>query len=71
MTTVLSRKGEIVLPGVIRRQLHLQPGDHFEVFAEGEATVTLRRVSHPANYGLVDLLLACPSTFEIGPRNRN
>jgi len=68
MTTVLSQKGQIVLPVPVREQLHLLPGDDFEVAVEDEDTITLRRISHPANRGLVDLLLACPSPFTIPPR---
>ena len=68
MTTVLSQKGQIVLPVPVREQLHLSPGDDFEVAVEDEDTITLRRVSQPANRGLVDLLLACPSPFTIPPR---
>ncbi len=68
MTTVLSPKGQIVLPASVRKALKLSPGDDFEVAIEDEDTITLRRVSRPANHGLVDLLLACPSTFEIPPR---
>ncbi len=68
MTTVLSQKGQIVLPVPIRQKLHLAAGDDFEVAIEDEDTITLRRISHPANRGLVDLLLACPSPFEIPAR---
>ena len=68
MTTVLSRKGQIVLPVPIRQKLHLAAGDDFEVAIEDEDTITLRRISHPVNRGLVDLLLACPSPFEIPAR---
>jgi AbrB family looped-hinge helix DNA binding protein len=68
VTTVLSQKGQIVLPVPVRQQLHLEPGDDFEVAVEDEDTITLRRVSHPANRGLVNLLLACPSAFEIPQR---
>jgi AbrB family looped-hinge helix DNA binding protein len=71
MTTVLSQKGQIVLPGVIREQLHLQAGDDFEVTIEDEDTITLRRITQPANRGLVDLLLACPSPFEIPDREKD
>ena len=71
MTTVLSQKGQIVLPGVIREQLHLQAGDDFEVSIEDEDTITLRRISQPANRGLVDLLLACPGPFEIADREKD
>jgi AbrB family looped-hinge helix DNA binding protein len=68
MTTILSQKGQIVLPGAIREQLHLQAGDDFEVTIEDEDTITLRRIAQPANRGLVDLLLACPASFEIPAR---
>ena len=71
MTTVLSQKGQIVLPGVIREQLHLQAGDDFEVTIEDEDTITLRRITQPANRGLVDLLLACPAPFEIPERDKD
>jgi AbrB family looped-hinge helix DNA binding protein len=68
MTTVLSKKGQIVLPVPVRQQLNLSPGDDFEVVIEDEDTITLRRISQPANRGLVDLLLACPSPFDIPAR---
>jgi len=68
MTTVLSQKGQIVLPIPVRQKLHLSPGDDFEVTIEDGETITLRRVSQPANRGLVDLLLACPSSFTIPKR---
>ena len=69
MTTVLSQKGQVVLPGPVRKKMHLHAGDDFEVSVEDEDTITLRRVTQPANRGLVDLLLACPSAFEIPPRD--
>ena len=71
MTTILSQKGQIVLPGVIRDQLQLQPGDDFEVTVEDEDTITLRRITHPANRGLVDLLLSCPASFEVPDREKD
>ena len=71
MTTVLSQKGQIVLPGVVRQQLQLQAGDDFEITIEDEDTIILRRISHPANRGLVDLLLSCPGSFEIPARDKD
>lgn len=71
MTTVLSQKGQIVLPGSIRQRLELQAGDDFEVTVEDDDTITLRRINHPANRGLVDLLLECPSPFEVPPRDED
>ena len=69
MTAVLSNKGQIILPVPVRQQLHLSPGDDFEVEVEDGDTITLRRVAQPANRGLVDLLLACPSPFEVPSRS--
>ena len=69
MTTVLSQKGQVVLPGPVRAKMHLHAGDDFEVSIEDEDTITLRRITQPANRGLVDLLLACPSAFEIPTRD--
>lgn len=71
MTTILSQKGQIVLPGAIREQLHLKSGDDFEVSVGDEDTITLWRVTHPANRGLVDLLLACPAPFGIPDRDKD
>ena len=71
MTTVLSQKGQLVLPVPIREQLNLSPGDDFEVAVEDDDTITLRRISQPANRGLVKLLLACPAPFTIPARARD
>lgn len=71
MTTVLSQKGQLVLPVPIREQLKLSPGDDFEVAVEDDDTITLRRISQPANRGLVKLLLACPAPFNIPARARD
>lgn len=70
MTTVLSKKGQIVLPNSVRESMHLVPGQDFEVFIDDEDTITLR-IAHPANHGLVDLLLACPAPFDLPPRERD
>ena len=71
MTTVLSRKGQIVLPGAVREMLALQPGDDFEVTVEDDETISLRRINRPANQGLVDLMLACPAAFKVPARERD
>jgi AbrB family looped-hinge helix DNA binding protein len=39
MVTKISAKGQVVLPGPIRRRLGLQPGDPLEVKAEGDRIV--------------------------------
>ncbi len=68
MTTVLSKKGQIVLPSAVREQLHLEPGQDFEVFVDDDDTILLRRISRRPNEGLIDLLQACPYPFEPPPR---
>lgn len=71
MTTVMSPKGHIALPAAIREELHLSPGDDFEIEIEDAETITLRRISKPANHGLIDLLLACPAEFELPDRDKD
>lgn len=71
MTTVLSQKGQIVLPSAVRQQMRLEPGQDFEVFIDDEDTITLRRINRPPNGGLVDHLLACPYPFEVPSRPRD
>lgn len=68
MTTVLSKKGQIVLPNAVREKLGLEPGDDFEVIVEDDDTITLRRVSSPPNRGLVKHLLSNPGPLEIPAR---
>jgi len=68
MTTVLSQKGQVVLPLAVRERLRLTPGEDFEVSVEDEDTIVLRRVTQPANRGLIDHLLACPVPFVIPDR---
>jgi antitoxin component of MazEF toxin-antitoxin module len=68
MTTALSKKCQISLPEPVLEQLHLVPGEDFEICVEDNDTITLHRVSQPANRGLVDLLLASRAQFEIPPR---
>jgi AbrB family looped-hinge helix DNA binding protein len=71
MTTVLSKKGQIVLPSAVREQLHLEPGQDFEVLVDDDDTILLRRISRRPNQGLIDHLLACPYPFEIPPRAKD
>ena len=71
MTTVLSQKGQIVLPSPVRERLHLVAGQDFEVLIEDEDTILLRRISRHPNEGLVDHLLSCPFPFEVPPRSKD
>ena len=60
MRTVVSSKGQIVLPASIRRLDGIKPGQQFEVerIDRGEYRLILREP--PPNEGLTDWLLACP-----------
>jgi AbrB family looped-hinge helix DNA binding protein len=68
MTTILSKKGQIVLPSAVRESLDLKVGDDFEVLIEDDETIRLRRISRPPNAGLVRHLFDCPHPFEIPAR---
>ena len=70
MTTVLSQKGQLVLPASVRERLELRPGDDFEIFIEDDDTILVKRVSRPPNSGLVDLLLSAPGELDIPARSR-
>ena len=71
MTTVLSKKGQIVLPAAVREKLDLNPGDDFEVLVEDDGTIRLRRISRPPNAGLVQHIFSCPYPFEVPERQRD
>jgi len=59
MKTVVSTKGQIVLPAQIRKEDRIEPGQEFEVERLGPGEYRLVRRS-PVNQGVVDWLLACP-----------
>ena len=71
MTTVLSKKGQVVLPSAVREQLHLEPGQDFEVSINDDDTIMLRRISRQPNNGLIDHLLSCPSPWETPSRAKD
>jgi AbrB family looped-hinge helix DNA binding protein len=60
MKTVVSTKGQIVLPAEIRQRDGIAPGQEFEVERIDRGEYRLVRRKPRANAGLVDWLLACP-----------
>jgi AbrB family looped-hinge helix DNA binding protein len=54
-TTRLSSKGQVVIPGIIRRRLGLQAGDQFVVLGEGD-TVILKAIVPPDREALLGVL---------------
>ncbi len=71
MMTVMSKKGQVVLPAAVRKQLSLSPGDDLEVTVQDEDTIVLKPISSPPNKGLVDLLRACPHKLEVPSREED
>ena len=60
MKTVISSKGQIVLPAELRREDGIEPGEEFEVERLDRGEYRLVRKKPRPNAGLVDWLLACP-----------
>ncbi|MCX6974063.1 MAG: AbrB/MazE/SpoVT family DNA-binding domain-containing protein [Verrucomicrobia bacterium] len=60
MTTMLSTKGQVVLPSPIRRLDRLRGGESFEIERLDSGKYLLTLNSLPSNQGLVDLLASCP-----------
>jgi AbrB family looped-hinge helix DNA binding protein len=60
MKTVISSKGQIVLPATFRQQDGIEPGQEFEVQRIDEGEYLLKRTKRRRNEGLVQLLLSCP-----------
>jgi len=70
MKTVISSKGQIVVPAAIRKQDAIQPGQEFEIERLERGEYVLRRTKRRRNEGLVQLLLACPVKGWFQPADR-
>jgi AbrB family looped-hinge helix DNA binding protein len=60
MKTVISSKGQIVLPAEIRQRDDIRPGQEFEVERVERGEYRLVKIEPTGNEGLTDWLLACP-----------
>jgi AbrB family looped-hinge helix DNA binding protein len=60
MKTVVSSKGQIVLPAEIRQRDGIKPGQQFDVERVDRGKYRLVRQDPAPNEGLTDWLLACP-----------
>jgi AbrB family looped-hinge helix DNA binding protein len=60
MKTVVSSKGQIVLPADLRQQDHIVPGQRFEIERLEAGRYLLIKRPAADNEGLVDWLLSCP-----------
>ena len=70
MKTVISSKGQIVVPAAIRQQDNILPGQEFEIERLKRGEYLLRRTGR-RNESLVRLLLDCPvkGWFRAASRN--
>ena len=58
--TVVSSKGQIVLPAEFRHADHIEPGQEFDVERLDRGDYRLVRRAAPPNEGAIDWLLSCP-----------
>jgi AbrB family looped-hinge helix DNA binding protein len=71
MRTVISSKGQIVLPAEIRRRDKIQEGEEFEIERIDRGEYRLKRIPRTRNRGLVKLLLSCPVKDWFVPLDRS
>jgi len=60
MKTIISSKGQIVLPAELRQMDRVEPGQEFDIERLDRGDYRLVRRTPPKNQGAVDWLLACP-----------
>ena len=74
MTTMLTSKGQIMIPSKLRKQKKLRAGDELEVLTDEDDPniILLRRVPKAEKTNWVDVLLACPEKgwFRRMPRRK-
>ncbi len=60
MKTVISSKGQIVIPAEFRKQDRIEPGQAFDIERVDKGEYRLSVAGPPKNQGLMNTLLACP-----------
>jgi AbrB family looped-hinge helix DNA binding protein len=60
MKTIISSKGQIVLPSEIRKRDDIRAGQQFEIERVERGEYRLKRREPSPNEGLIELLLSCP-----------
>ena len=61
MNTIISSKGQVVLPAVLRTRDRVVAGQKFDIERLDAGHYLLKRQPVPDNAGVVDWLLACPA----------
>ena len=70
MTTVLAKKGQIVIPKVIRDELGLEAGDDFDIYLQ-DGEIVLRPLAKRRNQGLAGILLNPPGKLVLAERDHD
>ncbi len=60
MLTIVSTKGQIVLPAEFRREDRIRPGQQFSMERVEEGVYILKKIAPPPNEGFVQWLQSCP-----------
>ena len=60
MKTIISSKGQIVIPADFRNQDKIEAGQAFDIERLDRGEYRLVVSEPPKNHGLIDTLLACP-----------
>ncbi len=71
MKTILSTKGQVVLPAEFRKRDDVRPGQEFEIERIDRGVYRLKRTARRRNRGLVKLLLDCPVKDWFRPADRS
>lgn len=71
MTATLSPTGELLVPEELRTQLHLAPGDDFDVLVDDDNTITFRRIPPGEEKGWLEWFRACPGPLELPERDKD
>jgi len=58
--SIVSSKGQLVIPAEIRQQDGIEAGQQFEIERIDQGEYRLSRIQARPNQGMVDWLLACP-----------
>ncbi len=60
MNTIVSSKGQIIIPAKFRRQDKIEAGQTFNIERVDKGKYRLTVTAPPKNQGLVETLLTCP-----------
>jgi AbrB family looped-hinge helix DNA binding protein len=62
MKTIISSKGQIVLPSELRRKDRIRPGQQFTVERLQAGEYLLKKVKAPRKKSVIEWLRSCPET---------